>query len=191
MNRRKFLFSLMLLTGGAVVSYYGYKYIRTHQNPNYKELASNKELIAELADVIIPRTDTPGAKDVRAEEFIVHIIHSDKDVTTTNNFIQGLEDVKKYVHGKYEKDFVLLSLKEKIETVNYFRSAGQGFSGFIGKIQHKIYGKSFYEALHEYTCIAYCTSQEGATRALAYQAIPSTYIAVNKLGSQQRSWATK
>ncbi len=45
MNRRKFLFSLMLLTGGAVVSYYGYKYIKTHQNPNFKELDSNKGLI--------------------------------------------------------------------------------------------------------------------------------------------------
>jgi len=191
MNRRKFIFSLMLLTGGAVVSYYGYKYIRTHQHPNLKELQDNEGLIAELVDVIIPRTNTPGAKDARVEQFILHIIAKNKDITTSNNFIQGLNNLKKHIQSKYDKDFVHLSLSEKHETMNYFKSAGQGFSGLLGKIQQKVYGKSFYEALHEYTCIGFCTSQEGATKALAYQPIPSTYVAVAQLTLNQKSWAIK
>ena len=46
-----------------------------HGNPiPLKLLHKKKFLIAELAEVIIPRTDTPGAKDAKVEDYIIKMI---------------------------------------------------------------------------------------------------------------------
>ena len=50
---------------------------------------------------------------------------------------------------------------------------------------------TFFNILKQYTTIAFCTSQEGATKALAFDFIPGEYIGCMDISENQRSWATK
>ena len=50
-------------------------------------------LVAELADLIIPRTDTPGATDVRVVEFIDRILGFWDTADEREKFLAGLEAI--------------------------------------------------------------------------------------------------
>jgi hypothetical protein len=112
-------------------------------------------------------------------------------VKIQNNFINGIKDVEIYSFDEYQLPFVKLNKEQKITVVRYFQKEGENFKGNLGKVRNKFLGKSFFLILKEYTCIGYCTSMLGVTKGLAYQAIPSKYLAITNYSSGQRSWATK
>lgn len=191
MNRRKFISSLFILAGGAAATYYGSKYLELTDNPDFNFLNQHKELIGDLAETIIPKTDTPGAKEAMVHEFIIHMIKHERDVKIQNNFIDGIKDVETFSFDEYKLPFVKLNREQKITVVRYFQKEGENFTGNLGKFKNKVFGKSFFLILKEYTCIGYCTSMLGVTKGLAYQAIPSKYLAITNYNSDQKSWATK
>lgn len=191
MNRRKFISSLFILAGGAAATYYGTEYLELTDNPDFNFLDHHKELIGDLVETIIPATDTPGAKEAMVHEFVIHMIKHERDVKIQNNFINGIKDVKQYAVSEYKLPFEKLSKEQKITVVRYFQKEGENFTGKFGKFKNKVFGKSFFLILKEYTCIGYCTSMLGVTKSLAYQAIPSKYLAITNYSSGQKSWATK
>lgn len=191
MNRRGFIKTLIILGGGALATYYGNKYVKSNGTPDLAYLDQNHELVADLAEIIIPKTDTPGAKEALVHEFIIRKIKNTDDVKIKNNFIDGLKEIQEYSLNEYNLTFSKLNRNLQIEVLSHFRDEDLNFSGNLGKVKNKIMGKSFFLILKEYTCIGYCTSMLGVTKGLAYEAIPSRYVACSKYSSGQRSWATK
>ncbi len=191
MNRRKAILSLFLIGGGTAASYSGYKWWQMHHTPDMVFLDENKDLIAELAETIIPKTDTPGAKEAMAHLTIITLIKEVSDRKTQNSFIDGLKDLKGYTESKYGKSFQSLTASEKLQVMTHFRDKGKNFSGFAGKVKNKFLGKSFFTILKEYTTIGYCTSKPGATQGLAYDYIPGKYISCIPMTPNQKAWATK
>lgn len=55
--------------------------------------ASQQTIVTRLVDAIIPRTDTPGALDVRVPEFIDHIITDWASDSERQAFLDGLAQV--------------------------------------------------------------------------------------------------
>jgi Gluconate 2-dehydrogenase subunit 3 len=191
MNRRKAIFSIFLVGGGAAASYSGFKWYHIHKTPDINFLDNNKALLADLAETIIPRTDSPGAKDAMVHLTILTLVKEVSDRKTQNNFIDGLKDLQGYTNSKYGKSFTALSIPQQQEVVGHFREKGKNFSGMAGKIKNKILGKSFFAILKEYTTIGYCTSKPGATQGLAYDFIPGKYNSCMTMTPNQKSWATK
>jgi hypothetical protein len=191
MNRRKAIVSFFLISGGAAASYGGYKWFRINRTPDLAYLQKNVDTIAALAEIIIPTTATPGAREAGVGLYIVTAIRDCSDKKTQNNFIDGLKDVAAYVNNKYDKVFTGLSLQQQQDTVAHFREKGKAMTGMIGKVQNKFLGKSFYSILRSYTTTGYCTSRLGAQQGLAYQYIPGSYQACIPLTPGQKAWATK
>ena len=191
MDRRKFILSLLVLGGGAAATYYGHKYIKSVDKPDIGFLEENENLIADLAETIIPSSDTPGAKEALVHQYIIHMIKNEKDIKIKNNFIDGLKDLQQYVYDEYKTSFSKITKQQQIEVVSHFQKEGENFKGNLGKIRNKFLGKSFFLILKEYTCIGYCTSMIGVTKGLAYEAIPSKYLATTNYTNGQKSWATK
>jgi hypothetical protein len=191
MNRRKFLYSIFILSGGAAVSYYGYKFISNKSSIDLTELDRCKELIADLAELIIPVTDTPGAKDALVHEYIIKKITFSSSRKVQQVFIEGLSEINHMCIDDYGMSFSELEKQQQTFVLTYFQNKGRNFNGILGKIKNKVFGKSFFSILKEYTCIGYCTSMYGVTKGLAYSAIPSKYIACTNYTPGQKSWATK
>jgi hypothetical protein len=191
MNRKKFIATISILGVGSIASFYGYKIAKTKGNPDIEYLENNKELIAELSEVIIPKTNTPGAKESNVFEYIIYAIKKSNDKAYKNNFINGLKEVQLYSENTYGKLFINLDKKQKQEVVLHFKENGKNFSGNLGKVKNKILGKSFFSILKETTSIGYCTSKLGAKEGLAYQYVPTHFIGCTNYTKGQKSWATK
>jgi hypothetical protein len=190
MNRRRAIYSIALLSSGVAASGSGYEWYSIAKTPDLTFLDNNKAMVADLAEVIIPRTDTCGAKDVMAHETIVTLIKN-ADRKTQNNFVDGLKAVHVYTNDRYGRLFAQLTFQEQQDVVKRFQEKGWNLSGLLGKAKNKLLGKSFFQILKEQTTIAFCTSQCGATQALAYDFIPHKYNGCMKLAANQRSWATR
>ncbi len=188
MNRRKALAGIVAIVGGSVAVNYVY---RNSKNERINSLHDEKLLIGELAETIIPRTDTPGAKDVNAADTIILLLEDCADRKTQNNFIRGLEKVKSCSKSLYNKSFFNCSQKERELLLVMIESEEKPLNGFMGKIKNKFFGESFITTLKEYSANAYCTSMKGASEGLQYIMIPGKRIACITREKNGKSWATQ
>jgi len=113
MNRKKFFTTLLGLGALGVSSYYGIKLHGIYKEPDLKGLDQYKNLLNELGELIIPQTDTPGAKAADVGSFIVQYCHVHPDKKSVNRFIEGLEELNAYALAHYDKKFELLSANDK------------------------------------------------------------------------------
>jgi hypothetical protein len=191
MNRKKAILSMFFVGGGVVATYSGWEWYEISKTPDLRYLDVNKELIADLSEIIIPRTNTPGAKDAKVGETIISLLKNVSDRKTQNNFIEGLKAVENYSFMAFKNPFTALSATQQKDVVTHFFEKSKNFTGNLRKVKNKILGKSFIEILKYYSSIAFCTSEPGATQALAYDYIPGKYIGCMPVSANQRSWATK
>lgn len=191
MNRRKAILGLSLVGVGVVLTYSGIKTYKLYRKPAFSSLEEHKILLDDLTELIIPRTDTPGAKDAGVGGFVSMMIRECTDLKSQNNFIEGLESVSDYALSKYKKSFSACSVSEQTDILSRYEAGAARFQGFWGKVEKKLTGQSFFETLKQLTVLGYCTSEPGATQGLSYDYIPGKYSANLPLTSKQRAWATQ
>ena len=190
MNRRQAIGRIFFggLGGAALVT--GYEWNALNKHPDISYVENNRELIASLADTIIPATDIPGAKEAGVPEFIITMVKDCTELKAQNKFIDGLKDIQGYCKSKYRKYYQHCSEAEKQAIFQYFEKKGRPFGGIVGKVQNRFLGKSFMTTLKEYTVEGYCTSEIGATMGLTYVAVPGSYKGCIQMQPGQRAWAT-
>lgn len=181
------MFGIALFSGA---SYVGYKAYNFFAEGSIK-LEDKKSLIAELAETIIPKTDTPGAKEAKAEEAILVFLKDCTDRKTLVNFMNGLEEVNVYALSLFKRGFEECDRQQREQILSYFEKEGKQLPGLLGKVKRKILGRPFFETLKEYTVWGYCTSMVGATQGLAYLYIPSKRLSCIDMVPNQKSWATQ
>lgn len=191
MNRRKTIKNILGIGFLGVSAFSIFKWEWLSRTPDIHFLVSQKKLIAELAEMIIPTTNTPGAKDAQVEDYIITMILDCSPKKKQNIFINGLVELESYCLEKYKKSFEDCDLDEKTKILSYFQNESLRRSALLTKIERKIIGQPFFSQLKELTIIGYCTSNIGATRGLAYDFIPGKYISCTQLAPDQKSWATK
>lgn len=194
MRRRKVLKRLLLGSGAVIAlgsSVAGWKFSQLTRTPDWYILQTNQDLLAELVDVILPPTDTVGAKDAGVPAFIEHMVQTGLDVKSQNNFISGLQDVKAYCQSTYGKRFGALTLDEKNSTLLHFEARAHSFNDITTKVQKALLGKPFFATLRDLTIIGFCSSEPGMTQALAYDYIPGTFNGCVPYVDGQKSWATQ
>jgi hypothetical protein len=70
--------------------------------------AHQNETVATLAELIIPKTDTPGAREAKVNEYIDLILH-DGPADRRNRFISGLGWLDGYAIRQHQAPFVRLT----------------------------------------------------------------------------------
>ena len=65
-------------------------------------------LVAELAEIISPKTTTPGAKDVGVPAVIVSMLNEVYPQADKDRFVKGLTDLDADANKKYGDNFVSL-----------------------------------------------------------------------------------
>jgi gluconate 2-dehydrogenase gamma chain len=157
---------------------------------NYKPVFFNEEqarLVSELSGIILPKTDTPGAKEVGVPSFIDKILKECYKKEDQDRFLTGLtafdEEAKKtygdsFVYCKPEDQLALV--KKTNEEVVKEKKADHGVK------------PPFFYMTKELTMLGYFTSEVGATQVLQYEAVPGAYkgcIPLNEAGNG-KTWAT-
>ncbi len=115
------------------------------------------QLIAEIAELIIPTTDTPGAKAAGVPAFIQKILVDCFNSKDRKDFFDGLDFFEKMLTTQTGKSFLQHSQTEQI----VFLKAAQN--------------EYFFKTLKDLTITGYFSSEIGATQALRYEEIPGRY----------------
>lgn len=188
MNRRKAIGGILALTGIGIATYTGFNlfYVKSRKG----QLHDYKNLVSALVDVIIPATETPGAKQANVQDFVINYMESCSSVKEYNNFFDGLIDLQETCISTYGSNFEKCTPQQQIAVVNDFDS-NYDASSLFSKIRNKISGRPFYTILKALTVEGYCTSELGATQHLVYEPIPARYKAITTIQPNQKAWATK
>jgi hypothetical protein len=137
--------------------------------------------VTAMTDLIIPQTDTPGAKAVRVNEFIDVILsewYSDED---RGKFIAGLAQVDARTRHLFGKDFIeaspdqqasILTLlgEEMAKASDELTSTPRGYRGSDPQPE-----ENFYFMFRQLTLTGYFTSEAGFAQQLHEEIIPGHY----------------
>lgn len=191
MDRRTYLKSTLLIGSLGAVSFSVFKWFAINKPVDVDFFKGREDLIAELAEIIIPETDTPGAKSAQVQHYIIGVLMNCMDVKIQNKFCEGIKELEAYSIDKFGNDFMNCNQDQKNSVFEHF-SHHDGYSvKILNKINNKIFGEGFYQTLRKLTVEGYCMSKLGATQGLAYDYIPGEFNACIPLKNNQKSWATK
>ena len=133
--------------------------------------------VKAMAEMIIPRTETPGAADVGVAEFIDLMLSEWYDEAERGRFLAGLADVDSRSHARFAKDFVDCSSHQQSETLT---ALGKEMAEEIKEDAPRSRRRgampsNFYATFRYLTLTAYYTSEAGATQELHFEMIPGGY----------------
>jgi hypothetical protein len=142
--------------------------------------AQQNATLCAMADLLLPRTETPGALDARVNEFIDLLLTEWFDPPERDRFLAGLADVDARSQKQFSKEFVALARSQQAEIVTVLGSelladlheiaqAPRSYRGSAPKLEN------FYFTFRRLVLTAYFTSQPGATEALHYAVIPAVH----------------
>ena len=132
-----------------------------------------QELIAELSDTIIPRTDTPGAKDTATHLFVLKMLDDCTAKEDQEKFVKGLSAFEKLVKSKFDQSFVKCSQPQKEELLKYITTDKQAPED----------ATDFYTSMKKLTVQGYMTSQYFLTNVRVYKLVPGKYYGCMPLTS--------
>jgi glucoside 3-dehydrogenase (cytochrome c) hitch-hiker subunit len=147
--------------------------------------------VSAMADLIIPRTATPGAVDARVPEFIDLILSDWSDDRSRASFLHGLAAVNELSQQSFGKDFVASSPQQQGEIL---RLLGEEMARDAHKIAANPRGSrgglpephgNFYYTFRQLVLTGYFTSEVGAAQQLHFQVIPEHLDACAALAKEK------
>ena len=152
------------------------------QPPALKVLDAHQDAtVSAAADLLLPATDTPGAKAARVNEFIDHILadwYSEEDRTI---FLKGLADMDVRTQKLFGRDFVSANAQQQAEIL---RALGEEMAAALIGVASAPAGyrgsapepaDNFYAMFRELTLTGYFTSEIGITQQLHQEIIPGRF----------------
>jgi hypothetical protein len=198
MERRELIKNIALMVGGTI-SLPTLLAMKLHESGVYNTLdfmlsASQRKLVAEVAEIIIPKTDTPGAIDAGVPAFIEMML---KDCYTTpehQSFIEGLDALSK-------SDFLNKNMADKIAIISAIEQENKTLMKAYNVQQTKMgdnedkelmaaqkKGLPFWRLMKELTLLGYFTSKVGLTASFDFVLVPGRFE-LTKLKPGQKIFA--
>ena len=191
MDRRELLKMIASATGAAMV---GMPAFVLGQAPVAQAAdgftAEQVALLDEIAEAIIPRTDTPGAKDAGVGAFMARFVTNCYSPEDRVAFGAGLVDLDQRAGGGFmalpaaERLQLLTGLDhEAREQVRDARVAADGARSGSGV--------HWFTMVKQLTIFGFFTSQVGATEVLRYDPVPGHYDGDLPYTPGTPAWATR
>ena len=174
MNRREAISSVALLLGGSIIGGEIFALAGCTSTPKQvNDLFNTNDvlLLDEIADTIIPETNTPGAKAAKTGSFMTVMV---KDCYTPENqqvFLEGLKDIDTQANAAYKTNFMALKADEKKALLNKLDQTQKDWQSKKEKGQPSHY----FRMMKELTLLGFFTSEIGGTKVLKYVEVPGRY----------------
>ena len=182
MNRREALKNTVLVMGYAIsipslVSIFNS--CNTNSGQNWQPLffsSDQASVIAELAETILPKTQTPGAKELNIDRFIDRLI---KEVFSTENqqlFLKGMDEFQKECKAINGRSFIKCSSDQRNEFLKKMEQESAKTPPSVWGMTLKDSGPMpFYRQAKELTLLGYFTSEQVGKKILVYDPVPGLY----------------
>lgn len=174
MNRREAIQRVAMIIGGSVIG--ANLFLEGCTRPATKEVAElfkaeSMDRLGDLAEAILPETDTPGAKEAGVGEFIPVMIRDCYTKEDQDSFMEGFYAVDEKADKEFSKPFAELTPEERLQFVHKLDVESKKYQATKkeGDPNH------FFTMLKQLTLTGFFTSEVGMTKALRYVPIPGKY----------------
>ena len=190
MNRRDALSRVALVLGGTIVG--GAAFLEGC-SPGVKKSAAGLPLTAdqisfldEIAETIIPTTNTPGAKAAKVGEFMHVMVTDCYEEKDQKIFIDGITAIDKISEKTHGHGFMKASPEQRTSLLTALDQEQKSYNSAKkeGDSNH------YFTLMKQLTLLGYFSSEIGATQALRYVAIPGRYEGCIPYKKGDRAWAT-
>ena len=187
MNRRDALSKVALLIGGTLSAPTLLAMSRAGEAKNtsialesFSLNDTQRKIVAEVAEHIIPRTSTPGAKDAGVPAFIEMMLNDCYKAPEHKSFLAGVSDLEK-------KNFLTQSNDQQIATLKQLESDTKELMKQYNVKQVKVgdnvdkesmdgtMGVPFWRLMKELTLTGYYTSEQGLKASFVYEPVPGKF----------------
>ncbi len=145
-------------------------------------------LVSQVAEIIIPKTDTPGAKEAGVPAFIDQMLKEVYSQEQQERFIEGLKAFNEEAEAEYGDAFIDLDAEsQKAFVIKKHNEAIAAEKQASSQAQ-----RPFVLTMKELTMLGFFTSEPGATQVLQYDAVPGVYkgcIPLSEAGNG-KTWAS-
>lgn len=142
------------------------------------------QLVAEISEMILPKTDTPGAKDAQCERYIDNALFVFAKPEEQQDFHKKLHIFDDKAKEKFAKAFLALNQNEKEKILDLVVADMKTFEAA------KKEGKHIFRHLKELTISGYCTSEVGVKGGLLdFRPVPGPYQGCIDYSTIGKTWA--
>lgn len=190
MNRREALKRVGLLLGGTAISSQLFLTACSSEddgnrsNDAFSDL--DIDLLNEIAETIIPKTETPGAKAAGVGSFMAMMVSDCYNEQNQECFRKGLTKIRTNFQEEYRKTFIEASVEER----RYFLNRLDSDMNTYTQIKHVEDPEHYFRIIKELVLLGYFTSEIGCTEALRYAQTPGSYEACIDYNDGERAWMT-
>jgi len=158
--------------------------------------AATSEKVAILAEMIIPKTDTPGAIEASVPKFIEMMVADWYNDQERVIFFNGLAALDMFCEQGFKKPFLKCKPEQQVTALKDAEAQAKSKNVFSMAMGNDIQSKNidsktpFFTKIKELTVLGYYTSDVGAQHELSYDPMPMGYEGdydFNKVGKQW-SW---
>jgi hypothetical protein len=155
---------------------------------NWRPVFFSKDQLAtvsEIAEVLLPATSTPGAKELKLEQFIDFMLKDYYAKQDQITFLSGLEELDSRCKKDFGSSFLKCGKADQhaivmaydLETKEFYRMNNQ-----------KDIAIPFFRILKELTFLGYFTSERIGKEYLAYDPIPGVWTGCIPLSDVGKAW---
>jgi hypothetical protein len=190
MNRRDALSRVALILGGTVVG--ANVFLEGCKPADKKATTSATEFspddvayLDEVAETIIPTTDTPGAKAAKVGAFMTVMVKDCYEEKDQRSFRDGMDKINDASQKKYDKTFMSITPQQRHELLVGIDNEQKEY----GKNKKKDDPDHYFRLMKELTLLGYFTSEPGCTQALRYVETPGKYEGCIPYKKGDKAWA--
>lgn len=153
--------------------------------------AAQAALVTEVAEIMIPRTDTPGATDAGVPAFIDTMLKNTYRKKDQDRYLSGLAQFESQAKEAHGESFVDLTPEQRTALVREAHDAAMK-AAWADTSGHERDNRPFILMTKELAILGFFTSEPGATQVLQYVAVPGPYRARVPLAEagNGKTWAT-
>jgi len=190
MNRRDALSRVALLLGGTVI---GGELFLSGCTSADKKIGQSVDFTAddlayldEIAETIIPATDTPGAKDAKVGQFMGVMVKDCYKPNEQKVFLEGMNKLNEASKKKFSGNgFMKITPEQRKELLNELDKEQKAYA----KDKKKEDDPHYFTLMKQLTLLGYFTSEPGATKALRYVPVPGRFEACIPYKKGDKAWA--
>ena len=127
--------------------------------------AAQERLVADVAETIIPQTDSPGAKALNIHQFVLKMMDDCHNKKEQDDFVNGLSELEDYTKKRYKRTFAECAQKQREDILLSIEQ----------NPQEKTALSAFYQMQKQLTAEGYGMSKYVMTTKLPYELVPGRY----------------
>lgn len=145
--------------------------------------------IGEIAETILPKTDTPGAKELGVPQFIDQMLKDLMSPEDQADFLAGLKQLEDTCEDTYDKPFAECNVQQREEfLLKLDNEAAKSPPSVWGITLAPPSPTPFFRRLKSLTLFGYFSTEKVGTEILSYDPIPMGYIGCLPLSEVGNAW---